>query len=192
MLLLSTWRKVPQPKCWELCFIWWEFRRQYFKSPWEKCSKELGGEGRGGVRLYRSLQYGQVVWTSKVFLWSRKNQISQVKVFSTLLCMGRCKSVCSLKSFFSCISPILGPCPLHFSHPEFPWAHLREWLQSDSCQTRGIFLLPEHPGGLETDDFVILVYWYGRKHSISHDLWSQWNVTSGTWMNVLKRAETTD
>ena len=49
-----------------------------------------------------------------------------------------------------------GAIPLAFFTSWFPLVSLREWLQSDSCQTRGTFLLPEHPGGLETDDFVIL------------------------------------
>ena len=158
---LSTWRKVSQPKWWELCFIGWEFRRQFFKSPWEKCSKGVGG-GEGEPGCIEVSKYGQVVWTSKVLLWSRENQISQVKEFSTLLCMGRCKSLGSLKSFFPCIS--WGHAPCTFSHPEFPWAHLREWLQSDSCQTRGIFLLSEHPGNWWLYHLGLLI-WQETLHS---------------------------
>ena len=40
---------------------------------------------------------GQVVLTSKVFLWIKENPISQVKEFSIFLCVGKCKSLGSLK-----------------------------------------------------------------------------------------------
>ena len=85
----------------------------------------------------------QVVWTSKVFLWIKENQISQVKEFSAFLCLGRCKNLGPLKSFISYASQLLGPVPCAFSHPEFFRAPCREWLQPDGWQITGILLLPE-------------------------------------------------
>ena len=45
---------------------------------------------------------------SKRLLLIKGNQISEVKEFSAFLCMGKCKSLGSLKSFLSYASPLLG------------------------------------------------------------------------------------
>ena len=50
----------------------------------------------------------QVVWISEICLWIKENQISQVKEFSAFVCMVRCKSLDSLKSFFSYDLSFLG------------------------------------------------------------------------------------
>ena len=57
----------------------------------------------------------------KRLLLIKGRQISQVKEFSSFLCMGRCKSPGSLTSFFPHASPLSGagvPC---FSPPGLPW-----------------------------------------------------------------------
>ena len=59
--------------------------------------------------------------------------MSQVKVFSAFLCMGRCKHLGLLKSFFMCTSPIWDQCPVFTSWIPFLRAHLKEWLHSDGC-----------------------------------------------------------
>ena len=62
--------------------------------------------------------------------------ISQVKHFSTFICMGRCKSLDSLKSFLSYalhLPWVSIPC---FSHPEPPWGSpqgvVEPWLLLDN------------------------------------------------------------
>ena len=76
-------------------------------------------------------------------LWIKENQISQVKEFSSFLCMGRFKSLGSLKSFPSYSAQLSGGSMLWFSHSEFLSAHHREWLQPNGCQVAGILLLSE-------------------------------------------------
>ena len=61
---------------------------------------------------------GQVIWMPKVFLWTKENQISQIKEFSAFLCMGRWL----LKSFLSYASQLSGPSAWWFSQTELPWA----------------------------------------------------------------------
>ena len=125
--------------------------------------------GRGQV-IQKFINKGQVVWTSKVFLWTKENQISQVKEFGTFLCMGGCKSLGLLKSFLSCASQQSGTRILSFSHPERLRAHRTEWLQPGGCQITGVVLLPQGPRSSEiliwrariTHGCGILVYWYGR------------------------------
>ena len=77
------------------------------------------------------------------------NQISQVKEFSTFLYMGRCKSLGSVKLFFTYASQLSGASMLH---PEFLRAQSRGWLQSDGCQITGAFpsWVPLGTGGLES------------------------------------------
>ena len=69
----------------------------------------------------------------------KENQISQVKVFSAFPCMGRCKSLSSLKLLLSYASQLSGASILGFSHPEFLSAHSREWVQPHGCQINQIF-----------------------------------------------------
>ena len=70
----------------------------------------------------------------KILLLIKENQISQVKEFSAFLCMGRCKSLGSLKSFLG-YAPQLSGASILFSHPKllFFRAQLKEWLQSGGC-----------------------------------------------------------
>ena len=68
--------------------------RQHLKQPQGNYSKDVSGElGYIGVLQQRtsSLEH------QKIML--KENQISQVKEFSTFLCMGRCRNLGSLKSF---------------------------------------------------------------------------------------------
>ena len=66
--------------------------------------------------------------------------------------MGKCKSLASLKSFFSYASPFSGACILCFSHPEFFSAHCREWLQPDGYQIRQVFF--SFPSALRAQEFT--------------------------------------
>ena len=61
------------------------------------------GVGRE-VRLYRSLQEGAGSPNIKRLLLIKEVQISQIKELSDFICMGRCKSFGSLKSFLLYVS----------------------------------------------------------------------------------------
>ena len=78
--------------------------RQHLKQPQDNYSKDVSGElGYIGVLQQRtsSLEH------QKIML--KENQISQVKEFSTFLCMGRCRNLGSLKSFLWYAPHSLGP-----------------------------------------------------------------------------------
>ena len=62
----------------------------------------------------------------------------QVKEFSTFLCVGRCKTLGSLKSFLLYASQLSGASILCFHILSFLRAQCREWLQSDGCWTASI------------------------------------------------------
>ena len=92
---------------------------------------------QGGVRLYRSLQERAGTRNIKRLLLIKENQMSQVKEFSTFLCMGRCKSLGSLKSFLLYASQRSGASIRIFHtspHPHPPLqllnAHCGEWLMA--------------------------------------------------------------
>jgi len=72
----------------------------------ERTAARRRGEGAG----YREvLRQGAGSLNVKRLWLIKENQTSQIKEFSTSLCMGRCKSLGSLKSFLSiCVSAILG------------------------------------------------------------------------------------
>ena len=98
--------------------------------------------------------------------------------------MCRCKGLGSWKSFLSCVPHLSGTSILS-SHPEFPFlrAHHREWLQRSDCHIAGILLLPQFPLGPHwtaalADNRDTLVYWYGRKQSISQALSPARNLTN--------------
>ena len=168
-------KKYMQPKSWELCFIRWEFlglqgwktaspKKRWERQPWENCSEEA----RGAFKVIQKFcNKEQVVWTWKVFLGVRENQISQVKAFSAFLCMGRCKNLGSQKSFISRAPQLSGATVSRIFTPEFLSAHRGEWLQSDRCQIKGILFLLDCSWGSEIliwragidDDCVMLVYW---------------------------------
>ena len=137
------WKKYVQPKSWVLCFIQWEFlglqgweiaspKKRWERWPRENCSEEA----RGAVKVIQKFcKKGQVVWTSEVFLWVRENQIPQVNEFSTFLCMGRCKSLGSLKSFLSCAPQLSGASVLRFHTwvPQCsPWGVAAVWSVPDN------------------------------------------------------------
>ena len=65
----------------------------------------------------------------------KESQIFQVKEFSPFLCMGRCKSLDSGKSFLSYAAHY----PAFFLHPEFLSVYYREWLQPEICQITQVF-----------------------------------------------------
>ena len=111
---------------------------------WENCSKEAGG----GVRLYTSLQQReQAVWTSKIR--------SKVKEFS-ILCMGRCKPLGSLNSFFSYAPQLSGawrrqwhPTPVLLprkSHGQRSLVGYRPWGCQESYTTEWLYLLTYYLG----------------------------------------------
>ena len=56
--------------------------------------------GRGNQDIQEFLQQRPGIRNIKRLLLIKENQTSQVKEFSSSLCMGRCKSLGSLKSFF--------------------------------------------------------------------------------------------
>ena len=113
--------KKSHPKSWELYFIWqtklrtevWDTASQITL---RDCSEEVRGEP-GYIQAF----------TTRLLL-IKENPISQVKEFSAFLCMGRCKSLGSLKSFLWYIPQLFGACILYFSYPELLRAHCREWL----------------------------------------------------------------
>ena len=112
---------------------------------------------------------GQVVWISKLFWGIKANQISQVKEFSILLYMERCKSLGSLKSFpFIYISAIWGQYPAVFhilSSSGLPIESGSSLMAARSHRYSSTSWVSWRAG--ITDDCDILVYWYGRKYSIS-------------------------
>ena len=66
---------------------------------------------------------------SQLFASSGQSIGVSVKEFSTFLCMGRCKSLGSLKSFLSYSSKLSGASILCVSHPESLRAFRRDGLQ---------------------------------------------------------------
>ena len=112
---LST-EKKSQPKSWGLYCIWWEFLGlQAWEAAFQVALRELLQGGRVEESGYIDVcNKGQVVWTLKVFLWIKENQLSQVKEFSTFLYMARCKPLSSLKSFLSYVSQLSGASVLWF------------------------------------------------------------------------------
>ena len=66
---------------------------------------------------------------SRLFASSGQSIGAAVKEFSTFLCIGRCKSLGSLKSFLSYASKLSGANLLCVSHPESLRAFLRDGLQ---------------------------------------------------------------
>ena len=106
----------------------------------------------------------------------KENQISQVKEFSAFLCMGRCRSVGSLKSFLPYALQLSRANILCFSHPELPWGSpwgvaVVWWLldhRYSSLSWVPLGFSSAHWRATMADDCDILAYWYGRKYSISH------------------------
>ena len=82
--------------------------------------RQEGWRWEGGIRLYRSLQQEAGSLNTKRLPLIKENQISQVKEFSPFLCMERCKSLGSLKSFLAYISQLSGASILQASHILYP------------------------------------------------------------------------
>ena len=67
----------------------------------------------------------------------KENQVSQVEEVITFLCIGRCESLGSLKSFLSYVSQLSRAVAYVFFHMhllQLLRAHRREWLQLGGCQ----------------------------------------------------------
>ena len=80
------------------------------------CSEEIKEEpGHMGIFAEKICS-----WTSKDYA-DHKIQASQISDFSTFMCMGRCKSLGSLKSFLTYAPQLSWASTLHFSHPLLPW-----------------------------------------------------------------------
>ena len=77
-------------------------RRQYLK----RTELKRSGEEPGYIEV---LQQRAGSLNIKRLLLIKENQISQVKEFSTFLCIGRCKSLSSLESFLPYASQLSGP-----------------------------------------------------------------------------------
>ena len=81
----------------------------------------------------------------KRVLQIKENQTSQVKEFSTFLCMGRCKSRGWLNSLLLQASQLFCVNILCFHILSSFGAYCREWLKPDDCQIAGIVLFPGCP-----------------------------------------------
>ena len=63
-------------------------------------AEKLFRRGKWGARIYRDFCNKRPgSWTIKGLLLIKENEITQIKEFSAFLCMGRCMSLGSLKSF---------------------------------------------------------------------------------------------
>ena len=83
-------------------------------------------KAREGARLYASLQQGAGNLNIKRLLLIKENQISCMKRFSALLCMGRHTRLTEIISFL-CISAIWGQILLFdCSHPNYLYNH-KSW-----------------------------------------------------------------
>ena len=135
LFMMLTTKMYSQPKSWELSFIRWTYwGLQTQEAASQVTLRELlqGGErrepGYTGVLQQRA---GSL--NVKELLWIKETKISQVKELSAFLCMGRCKSLGSLKSFLWCAPLLSGASILCFLILSFFRAYLGEWLQSDGC-----------------------------------------------------------
>ena len=82
--------------------------------------RQAGWRCEGGIRLYRSLQQEAGSLNIKRLPLIKESHISQVKEFSPFLCMERCKSLGSLKSFLVYISQLSWASILQFFHILYP------------------------------------------------------------------------
>ena len=135
-----------------------------------------GGEGRSQV-IQKFFNKGQVVWMSKIDCKLKKTRYLKLRNFSAFLCMGRCERPGSLKSFLWYILQLSRPVPyflilsssgLSIGSMAARWPAFFPFLSSfrltGSYWRAGI-----------ADDCDILIFWYGRKCSIS-----QWEHSSST------------
>ena len=140
-------KKNTQPKSWELCFIQGTFLGLW---AWEAASQLTlrkllrGGEER--ARIYRSFAR-RAGSRNKTLPLIKENKISQVKKFSTFLCMGRCKSPSSLKLFLWYAPQLSGTSILCFLILSLLKVHGQEWLQQLTARWRASCFYPEFPHG---------------------------------------------
>ena len=87
--------KNAQCESCELSFIWGKMRTAARETEFQITLRNCSEEALGGARVNRSFAGS---WECQKII-VKGNQISQVKEFSAFLCMGRCKSLGSLKSF---------------------------------------------------------------------------------------------
>ena len=96
------------------------------KDPGKTASRRLGEE----PDYIEILQQTVGSLNIERLLLIKGNQISQVKEFSTVLCMGRHKSLDSVNLFFTSASQLSGASTLY---AEFLRTQCRGWLRSDGC-----------------------------------------------------------
>ena len=156
----------------EKCPIW-EFWVKFYLSQNENCSLEDSISGNSE----KLLQGGEVGRPGYIEVFNKgadrlnvKRLLLQVKEFSVFLCMGRYRSLGSLKSFIWYTSHPSQANILDFHILSFLRGHHRECLQSDGCWMAGILSFPRlpRPSSLHwrarvADDCGVLGYWYGRK-----------------------------
>ena len=132
------------------------------------------GEEKGYIEVLQQ-RTGSV--NIKRLLWTKENQISQVKEFSTFLCMGRCKSLSSLKSILCTRPSYLGP----VSCVSTSWVSsgltigngcslmaARRQVFLPSWVFWGLTSSPSVVAGIPGDcDIFVIPSWCDRKYSIS-------------------------
>ena len=116
---------------------------------------KIEGRRRRGRRRWDGWMASRTQWTwvwinSEIWWWTERPGVLKSLGWQTVRhdwatelnwCVGRCKSLGSLKAFLSYASPLSGVSILQF----FLSAHYREWLQPDGCWITGIILLPSCP-----------------------------------------------
>ena len=93
-------KKIAQCESCKLSFLWGKMRTTAWETVFQIALRNFSEEVRGEARIFRSFyNKRQVVGNIKKLLLIRENQISQIKEFSTFLCMRTFKSLGLLKLF---------------------------------------------------------------------------------------------
>ena len=111
---------------------------------------------------------GQVVWTSKAFLWIKKTRYLKLRNLALFYIWEDTKVWAHWNRSLHVHLSYLGPVSCDFSHPKFLSAHRREWLQlmaARSCRYSSPSWVPWRAG--IADDCDIPAYCNGRKYSLS-------------------------
>ena len=115
----------------KLCFLQWEFLAL---QAWEMAFQVTLREKRwrnelGYIEVYSSTNTRRLFKSESKRLLMKENQIAQLKKFSTFLCMGRCRSLGSLKSFLCSPQLCWGRWAVSCFHIlSFLRAHCGAWL----------------------------------------------------------------
>ena len=125
-------KKDAQCECGELSLIGGKMRAAARDAALQAALRNHSEEARGGARLHKVLQRRAGSLNVGILLLVKENQTSQVKEFSAFLCLGRGKSLGSLKPFPLMPLSHLGPASC-FHILRLLRAHRREWLQADGC-----------------------------------------------------------